>query len=223
MTLSAADLKSQVKTDNYKVENYDRVKSERDTMEKDSLDVHRQLSALEASHQNVCKERDELSREVSAARQSLSLLKQDKDYLTRQTADIANRLQFSEEKMAQFNIQLDDAKRSREEMYEKYVTSREQYKSEYENKLRDELEQIRVRTNGEIDRLRTSSKEMYERENRNLREARDMAISEKERAQIAERETGTKYEQLLQELRSLQLSGDGRVSDLANDPPTEDF
>ncbi|KAH3849855.1 hypothetical protein DPMN_092259 [Dreissena polymorpha] len=217
MTLSAADLKSQVKTDNYKVENYDRVKSERDTMEKDSLDVHRQLSALEASHQNVCKERDELSREVSAARQSLSLLKQDKDYLTRQTADIANRLQFSEEKMAQFNIQLDDAKRSREEMYEKYVTSREQYKSEYENKLRDELEQIRVRTNGEIDRLRTSSKEMYERENRNLREARDMAISEKERAQIAERETGTKYEQLLQELRSLQLSGDGRVSDLAND------
>jgi len=34
---------------------------------------------------------------------------------------------------------------------------------------------------------------------RNLREARDMAISEKERALIAERETGTKYEQLLQE------------------------
>ena len=43
---------------------------------------------------------------------------------------------------------------------------REQYKSEYENKLREELEQIRVRTNSEIDRLRTNSKEMYERENR---------------------------------------------------------
>jgi len=47
-----------------------------------------------------------------------------------------------------------------------YPPFREQYKSEYENKLREELEQIRVRTNGEIDRLRTSSKEMYERENR---------------------------------------------------------
>ena len=47
-----------------------------------------------------------------------------------------------------------------------YQFHREQYKSEYENKLREELEQIRVRTNGEIDRLRTSSKEMYERENR---------------------------------------------------------
>lgn len=34
---------------------------------------------------------------------------------------------------------------------------------------------------------------------RNLREARDMAISERERAQISERETNTKYEQMLQE------------------------
>lgn len=37
---------------------------------------------------------------------------------------------------------------------------------EYESKLRDELEMIRVRTNTEIDRLKTSTKEMYERENR---------------------------------------------------------
>lgn len=43
---------------------------------------------------------------------------------------------------------------------------RDQYKTEYENKLREELEQIRLKTNGEIDRLRTSTKEMYERENR---------------------------------------------------------
>ena len=47
-----------------------------------------------------------------------------------------------------------------------YLLHRDQYKSEYGNKLREELEQIRVRTNGEIDRLRTSTREMYERENR---------------------------------------------------------
>lgn len=34
---------------------------------------------------------------------------------------------------------------------------------------------------------------------RNLREARDMAISEKDRAVATERETSTKYEQLLTE------------------------
>ena len=43
---------------------------------------------------------------------------------------------------------------------------RDSYKTEYENKLKEELEQIRMRTNAEIDRLKSSSKEMYERENR---------------------------------------------------------
>ncbi|KAK3597678.1 hypothetical protein CHS0354_040054 [Potamilus streckersoni] len=223
LTLDYADAKSQVKQDNYKVENYDKVKSERDSFERDQLDIHRQFSVLEAAHQTLQKERDDLNREVSAARQSLALLKQDKDYLSKQVSEMSNKVTFTEEKLSQANMQLEDAKRAREDMYEKYVTSREQYKSEYENKLRDELEQIRVRTNSEIDRLRTSTKEMYERENRNLREARDMAISEKERAQAAEREMNTKYEQLLQEFRGLQMSGDNRTAEIANELKIKTF
>ena len=43
---------------------------------------------------------------------------------------------------------------------------RDRYKTEYENKLRDELEQIKLKTNQEIDPLRSASREMYERENR---------------------------------------------------------
>ena len=61
------------------------------------------------------------------------------------------------------------------------------------------MELIRTRTNAEIDRLKSSTKEMYERENRSLREARDMAISEKDRALTAEKDANNKYETLLQE------------------------
>lgn len=43
---------------------------------------------------------------------------------------------------------------------------RDQYKSEYEDKLRDELENIRLKTSQEIENLQRSSREMYERENR---------------------------------------------------------
>lgn len=43
---------------------------------------------------------------------------------------------------------------------------RDHYKTEYENKLHDELEQIKLKTNQEIDQLRSASREMYERENR---------------------------------------------------------
>jgi hypothetical protein len=43
---------------------------------------------------------------------------------------------------------------------------RDAYKTEYENKLAVELEQLRSKTTLEIDKLRESVKEMYERENR---------------------------------------------------------
>ena len=62
--------------------------------------------------------------QLSAAKQSLMLLKQDKDYLSRQLSEAANRSTFTEEKVQQLSRQLDDAKQAREEMYEKYVASR---------------------------------------------------------------------------------------------------
>ncbi|XP_062569108.1 progesterone-induced-blocking factor 1-like [Saccostrea cucullata] len=223
MVIDFSDTKSQVKHDNFKVENYDRVKSEKDGLEQDRLDIQRQLSVLEGSHQTLTKERDDLHSELSAAKQSLSLLKQDKEYLTKQVSDLTNRCTYAEDKVQQSGHQLEDAKRAREEMYEKYVSSRDQYKTEYENKLREELEQIRLKTNGEIDRLRTSTKEMYERENRNLREARDMAISEKDRAIATERETSTKYEQLLTEFRQVQMHGDSKTAELQNEMKLKSF
>ena len=46
------------------------------------------------------------------------------------------------------------------------VNYSDKYRSDYEEKLRNELEQLRIRTDAEIDRLKTSTREMYERENR---------------------------------------------------------
>lgn len=61
---------------------------------------------------------------LCAAKQSLSLLKQDKEYLTKQVSDLTNRCTYAEEKVQQSGHELEDAKRAREEMYEKYVSSR---------------------------------------------------------------------------------------------------
>jgi progesterone-induced-blocking factor 1 len=51
-------------------------------------------------------------------------LKQDKEYLTKQVSDLTNRCTYAEEKTQQSGHELEDAKRAREEMYEKYVSSR---------------------------------------------------------------------------------------------------
>lgn len=47
-----------------------------------------------------------------------------------------------------------------------HLSTRDHYKTEYENKLRDELEHIRLKTGQEIESLQRTSKELYERENR---------------------------------------------------------
>lgn len=223
LTLQLADTKQLIHQGDYKIENYDKVKSERDALERELLELRRNYELLDAAHKNQSKERSDLAQEVSTLRQSVSLLQKDKDFLNRQNMELNVRCAHEEDRLERLQGQLEDAKKAREEMYEKYVASRDNYKTEYENKLRDELEQIRLKTNQEIDQLRGASKEMYERENRNLRESKDNAVAEKERAVAAEREALAKYDQILEQYRQLQLGTESKVSELLHQAKLKSF
>nr|DBA33044.1 TPA: hypothetical protein GDO54_000779 [Pyxicephalus adspersus] len=223
LTLQLADTKQLIHQGDYKIENYDKVKSERDALEREVLELRRNYELLDASHKTQTKERNDLAQEVSTLRQSVSLLQKDKDFLNRQNMELNVRCAHEEDRLERLQGQLEDAQKAREEMYEKYVASRDHYKTEYENKLRDELEQIRLKTNQEIDQLRVASKEMYERENRNLREAKDNAIAEKERSVAAEREALAKYDQILEQYRQLQLGTESKVSELLHQAKLKSF
>lgn len=223
LTLQLADTKQLIHQGDYKIENYDKVKSERDALERELLELRRTFELLDASHKTQSKERNDLVQEVSTLRQSVSLLQKDKDFLNRQNMELNVRCAHEEDRLERLQGQLEDAKKAREEMYEKYVASRDHYKTEYENKLRNELEQIRLKTNQEIDQLRGASKEMYERENRNLREAKDNAIAEKERAVAAEREALAKSDQILEQYRELQLGTESKASELLHQAKLKSF
>ncbi|XP_019385350.1 PREDICTED: progesterone-induced-blocking factor 1 [Crocodylus porosus] len=214
LMLELADTKQMIQQGDYRQENYDKVKCERDTFEHELSELRRKYEILDISHKAQAKERNDLSKEVTTLQQSINLLQKDKDYLNRQNMELSVRRAHEEDRLERLQIQLEDAKKAREEVYEKYVTSRDRYKTEYENKLREELEQIRLKTNQEIEQLRSASKEMYERENRNLREARDNAVAEKQRAILAEKDALAKYEQLLEQYRQLQLSTETKVAEL---------
>ncbi|NXY05258.1 PIBF1 factor, partial [Pteruthius melanotis] len=203
LTLELADTKQLIQQGDYKQENYDKVKCERDVFEHELSELRRKHEILEVSYKTQSKERNDLAKELATIQQSLNLLQKDKDYLNRQNMELSVRCAHEEDRLERLQIQLEDAKKAREEMYEKYVASRQvtvdHYKAEYEKRLHEELEQIRLKTNQEIEQLRSTSKEMYERENRNLREARDNAIAEKERAVTAEKDSLRKYDQLLEQ------------------------
>ncbi|KAI6078600.1 Progesterone-induced-blocking factor 1 isoform X1 [Aix galericulata] len=197
LTLELADTKQMIQQGDYRQENYDKVKCERDAFEHELSELRRKYEILEMSHKAQAKERNDLSKELTTIQQSLNLLQKDKDYLNRQNMELSVRCAHEEDRLERLQVQLEDAKKAREEMYEKYVASRDHYKTEYEKRLHEELEQLRLKTSQEIEQLRSTSKEMYERENRNLREARDNAVAEKERAVTAEKDALRKYDQLL--------------------------
>ncbi|CAO2591749.1 Progesterone-induced-blocking factor 1 [Lemmus lemmus] len=223
LALELADTRQLIQQGDYRQENYDRVKSERDALEQEVLEVRRKHEILEASHIAQGKERSELSKEVTTLQQTVTLLQKDKEYLNRQNMELSVRCAHEEDRLERLQVQLEESKKAREEMYEKYVASRDHYKTEYENKLHGELEQIKLKTNLEIEQLRSASREMYERENRNLREARDNALAEKNRAVTAEKEALEKHEQLLDRYRELQLSAESKVSEFLHQSKLKSF
>ncbi|CAH2223875.1 Hypothetical predicted protein [Pelobates cultripes] len=210
LALQLADTKQLIHQGDYKLENYDKVKSERDSLEHELNELRKNFEILDVSHKAKTKDYNDLVHETATLQQSVSLLQKDKDFLNRQNMELNVRCAHEEDRLERLQTQLEDAKKAREEMYEKYVASRDHYKTEYENKLRNELEQIKLKTNQEIEQLRGASKEMYERENRNLREAKDNAVAEKERAVLAEREAVVKYDSLLEQIKQVAINEEVR-------------
>ncbi|XP_051494255.1 progesterone-induced-blocking factor 1 isoform X2 [Apus apus] len=223
LTLELADTKQMIQQGDYRQENYDKVKSERDVFEHELSELRRKYEILEMSHKAQSKERNDLSKELATIQQSLNLVQKDKDYLNRQNMELSVRCAHEEDRLERLQMQLEDAKKAREEMYEKYVASRDHYKTEYEKKLQEELEHLRLKTNQEIEQLRSASKEMYERENRNMREARDNAVAEKERAVVAEKDALRKYDQLLEQYRQMQLGTESKVAELLHQSKLKSF
>jgi len=61
---------------------------------------------------------------VVSLKQKVSLLEKDKDFFSKQVSDLQNKLLYNEDKVIQLGEQLERAKASREELYDKYVASR---------------------------------------------------------------------------------------------------
>ena len=215
LTLSYADVKSQVQSGDFKVQNYDGVKSERDDFEAELSELRKKHGFVEATLQTVERERDDLRSQLLSNKQTIELLQKDKDYFSKQVTDTLNKLELAEQRVVNLNDQIERFNRAREEMYDKYVESRDRYKLEYEAKLREELERIRLSNSTEMDRIKSSTKEMYEKENRNLRDEVEMARSERDRAVATEKDTLGKYEQLMQDFHNLKHTRDNEISDLA--------
>ncbi|KAK2166504.1 hypothetical protein LSH36_38g01046 [Paralvinella palmiformis] len=124
LSLTYAECKAEVQHGHYKIENFDKIKEERDEFDRELTDLKKQFAYLDATHEMITKERDNLSAEVVSLKQKVSLLEKDKDFFSKQVSDLQNKLLYNEDKVIQLGEQLERAKASREELYDKYVASR---------------------------------------------------------------------------------------------------
>lgn len=156
-------------------------------------------------------------------KQEVSLLRQDKDYLHKQYVETQAKYKTVEDKLEQTQKLYEEAKISKEELYEKYMNARDSYKNEYELKLNQELCDLKHKTNQEIEKLRDSTKEFYEREIRNLRESKEVLVQEREKNELSSKEISIKYQEAVNELRVVQVSCENKVSELKSELKMKTF
>uniref|UniRef100_H2YHU6 Progesterone immunomodulatory binding factor 1 n=1 Tax=Ciona savignyi TaxID=51511 RepID=H2YHU6_CIOSA len=213
LNLQLEQTKQTLSQNRSKSDNYDSVKQDRMRLESDLHNLMHKHSYLEAESKTVCHQLDEVKKELNVSAQTIQLLRQDKDYLTRNLSECSIKLEKSEDTLHRTQRELEQAKSSREELYERYAASRDDSRVVYERRLQTELDRIRLQTETELEKLRSDTKQSYERENQTLREAR----------QIAEHDPEQRCSMLTEELRHLEASIDGRLSEFQNEARVKTF
>ena len=87
-------------------------------------------------------------------KQSYQLLVQDKEYLARQITELSTRATGADDRLQTAWRQLEEAKTAREDTYDRLVKSRDQCRSDYEMRLKDELDALRMKSDHEIARIK---------------------------------------------------------------------
>jgi hypothetical protein len=90
-----------------------------------------------------------------------------------------------------------ELKRSRQELYDKLLATREDTAATHEQRLQAEIARIEARARVDLEQIRREVEEARDREVRALRDMRDTAALEAKRAQAKVREGAAVYEELL--------------------------
>lgn len=210
-------VRSHVDQGDYRIEHYHALTCERDTLQNELETLKQAMQELESTAQAIKDRENSLQKELLEEKHTVVLLMQDKDYLGRQVNELTGRCVNLEDRCGLLLRQLDEARATKEKTLEHFLKAREDHKREYDIRIQQELDSLRLRMNQEMEQLRNQSKDTFGHEHRTLQESRDAALAERDRALTVEREMNTKYDHLLQEFRHLQMSSDSRFTALQSE------
>lgn len=216
-------LQKKVVTDDFKTNNFDSLNKEKDELEMKYGDMSKQKSHLDNQFASSSKHLSECRDELTSLKQTTSLLTRDKAYLSQLNQQLNTKVSYLEGRCHYLDVQNDKYKGAREELYEKYIQTRDAYKRDYDERLGEELERMGRVMQEDIQRLKQANMEVSEREIRALREARDLALEDKRMTGLGEKEALKKYQDLLLDFRQKQMGSEGQTSDLQNELKVKSF
>jgi chromosome segregation ATPase len=174
-------------------------------------------SALQAkSIVALTHERDLLASQAAEAQQSHSLLKMDKDYLLRDVQALTDRVQRMQTTNEQLERKADDLKHKKNKLRDEVETLRHKQAYGFDERIDKELALLRERSAHELEEVRRTNRDAFERENNVLREARDQFKFEAEKNHQLYIQCRRQLEDVQREHRQLSDSLESQTSELRN-------
>ncbi|XP_075252613.1 progesterone-induced-blocking factor 1-like [Convolutriloba macropyga] len=223
LSIELKDTQKQIKDGDHRINFYDQVKSERDSLAKELEAQQTEFKGLQQSFITVQRERDELSSDLTAAKQSINLLQRDKEFLGIQNVELNEKLAATIEKLKTAQSHAEDMQKAREETYEKYVASRQEDRFSFDDRLKQELSEIKARHEHDLEHVKNSLNELHERERKALKENNEILQMEKNRAMAAEQEVKEKNENLWQDLQRVKAETESRITKIEGDAKVKLF
>ncbi|CAN0508404.1 unnamed protein product, partial [Ectocarpus sp. 12 AP-2014] len=162
------------------------------------LDAARALSKSQAAALvEVAESEKAAARTAQDASQRSLMLEMDKTYLQRELSEAQNKADRLGRESETVSERLRDLERSKDTLAAELVSVRERTRSEHEERLEAEVGRIREQSAKELADIRASGKEVYERENETLREARKDALQDLSRVRSELSELQRAHEDLV--------------------------
>ncbi|XP_078484592.1 progesterone-induced-blocking factor 1-like [Ciona intestinalis] len=222
LTLELQRTKQQLNENRNKSQNYDSVKEERTRFESNYHNLMHKHSYLEAEHKSVCQQLEEVKKEQNHSIQSTQLLKQDKEYLTRNLSECSIKLERCEDTLQRTQRELEQAKLSMNGVYDE-VSGMDMNKVCVVTTVDKQTLHCRLQTENELEKLRSDTKHSFERENRSLKEGKEAVEHDRDQLMKQRDEAEHRCSLLTEELRHLEATIDSRLSDFQNEARVKTF
>ena len=196
---------------------YDEVAASVDAHKTRAHECERAAAVASANESLVRKERDSLAEQLSSTRHRADLLTQDKAYLSREVDAHAERERKAEMEEDRMREKISELKAQRDDLREKLMRGNDEASAAHEERLRAEVERLRVKAAEDLAALREEHAAQRDREIRALKDLRDAAVNDASGARLELNDARRDYDDLLAAHRSSQKSSDVSIAQLTGE------